>query len=281
MLSSLHPFFSLKSSLEIHMPQFSAATEQKLKELQHNYLKKIPMLIQEMEQLHTILSSTKDPHPVLTELKRKTHSFIGSSGTFEFHDISKKVREFEKILLSIDNNVSRIEQTKLDKLWSHLVSIKGFALRIPPIQKISPNKTTNITPLYTNRPLDILFAGDDEQIQEKFLCDVSESNHTVCFASNGEEALSNFEAGDFDLVVLEIVMPKMDGFEAARHIKEKSIEKYIPILFLTSANREQDLVKCIESGGDDFLVKPYQPGILNAKIFSLDRVSRLINNGRT
>ena len=260
------------------MPQTAATTEQKLRELQNSYFKKVPSLILELEKLYSQLSLTKNPNPVLLELKRKSHSFIGSSGTFEFHDLSKKTREFEKILLSISGNSSHIESHKLDKLWSHLVAIKGLAQRITQTQQTDANSTTNVTPLFVTRALNILFAGDDEQIQDKLAYDLNDSGHTVSFAANGEEAIEKFNNDDFDLVVLEIVMPKLDGFQTAIHIKSQSEKKYVPILFLTATNREQDLVKCIESGGDDFLVKPYQSGILNAKIFSLDRISQLINN---
>jgi len=262
------------------MSQIAATTEQKLRELQNSYFKKVPSLILELENLFTQLSLAKNPHPVLIELKRKSHSFIGSSGTFEFHDLSKKTREFEKILLSISENSSQIESYKLDKLWSNLVAIKGLAQRIIHTQQTNANAASNVTSLFANRALNILFAGDDEQIQEKLVYDLNDSGHTISFAENGEEAIEKFNNHDFDLVVLEIVMPKMDGFQTAIQIKSQSEKKYVPILFLTSANREQDLVKCIESGGDDFLVKPYQPGILNAKIFSLDRVSQLINDNK-
>ncbi len=259
------------------MSQIAVTAEQKLREIQSSYLKKVPSLILELENLYSQLSVAKDLHPALLELKRKSHSFIGSTGTFEFHDLSKKTREFEKILLSISENSSQIESNKLDKLWSHLVAIKGLAQRITHTQQTTPNIATEVTPLFVNRPLNILFAGDDEQIQEKLVFDLNDSGHTITIAANGEEAVEKFNNHEFDLVVLEILMPKMDGFQAAIQIKSQSEKKYVPILFLTSANREEDLVKCIESGGDDFLIKPYQPGILNAKIFSLDRVSQLIN----
>jgi serine phosphatase RsbU (regulator of sigma subunit)/CheY-like chemotaxis protein len=70
-------------------------------------------------------------------------------------------------------------------------------------------------------------------------------------------------------------MPVMDGFEAARQIKALAGEALVPIIFLTSLNEEEGLVRCLEAGGDDFMAKPYSAVILAAKIRAMDRLRRL------
>ena len=70
-------------------------------------------------------------------------------------------------------------------------------------------------------------------------------------------------------------MPRKDGFEAARLIKQSAGEQLIPIIFLTSLSDAESLAKCLEAGGDDFLSKPYNPVILKAKINAFNRTRHM------
>lgn len=104
---------------------------------------------------------------------------------------------------------------------------------------------------------------------------VSKQGHAVLTAENGEQAVALFAEQRPQLVLLDALMPVMDGFEAARQIKALAGEALVPIIFLTSLSEEQALVRCLEAGGDDFLAKPYSPVILAAKIKAMDRLRRL------
>ena len=104
---------------------------------------------------------------------------------------------------------------------------------------------------------------------------VSKQGHDVLTAENGEQAVALFAQQRPQLVLLDALMPVMDGFEAARQIKALAGEALVPIIFLTSLSEEEALVQCLEAGGDDFLAKPYRPVILAAKIKAMDRLRRL------
>ncbi|HGM5581224.1 TPA: SpoIIE family protein phosphatase [Pseudomonas putida] len=104
---------------------------------------------------------------------------------------------------------------------------------------------------------------------------VRRQGHEVVTAENGEQAVALFAEERPDLVLLDALMPVMDGFEAARRIKAMAGEALVPIIFLTSMNEEQGLVRCLEAGGDDFMAKPYSAVILAAKIRAMDRLRRL------
>src|SRR5882762_2253713 len=68
----------------------------------------------------------------------------------------------------------------------------------------------------------------------------------------------------------------MDGYEAARHMRETSAEEWVPIIFLSSKEADQDLNRAIEAGGDDYLVKPVSLVVLNAKIRALQRLEYIL-----
>jgi CheY-like chemotaxis protein/anti-sigma regulatory factor (Ser/Thr protein kinase) len=99
--------------------------------------------------------------------------------------------------------------------------------------------------------------------------------HEVTAVENGRQAVEEFRQHPPDLVLLDVMMPEMDGIEAARQMRQLAGNDLIPIIFLTSLNKAQDLAACLEAGGDDFLSKPYNPVILEAKIQAFIRLRRL------
>jgi len=94
-------------------------------------------------------------------------------------------------------------------------------------------------------------------------------------AEDGVQAIYLFKQHDPDIVLLDALMPNLDGYGAARQIKKEAGENYVPIIFLTSLRKTSALAKCLEVGGDDFLTKPYNKIILQAKIKALERVKQL------
>lgn len=123
--------------------------------------------------------------------------------------------------------------------------------------------------------LAILIAEDNAADRMLLSTIVSRQGHRVLTASNGLEAVALFEQERPHLVLMDALMPVMDGFEAARRIKDQAGEALVPIIFLTSLTEGEALVRCLEAGGDDFLAKPYNRVILEAKIGAMDRLRRL------
>ena len=126
-----------------------------------------------------------------------------------------------------------------------------------------------------NQPLTVLVAEDGAADRLLLAQIVRRQGHEVVTAENGEQAVALFAERRPQLVLLDALMPVMDGFEAARRIKALAGEALVPIIFLTSLNEEEGLVRCLEAGGDDFMAKPYSAVILAAKIRAMDRLRRL------
>lgn len=121
----------------------------------------------------------------------------------------------------------------------------------------------------------VLVADDSRTnllIVEKF---IGRAGHQVIAVEDGLQAVKAFKEEQPDLVVLDVMMPNMDGFEAATRIRlicEKN-ETWIPIIFLTAMNHDDDLAKGIECGGDDYLTKPISRIVLNAKLKAMERIA--------
>lgn len=103
------------------------------------------------------------------------------------------------------------------------------------------------------------------------------SGHEVLTAENGEDSLVVFEEQQPDLVLMDVMMPGMDGFEAAKRLQEMSAPRWVPIIFISAAATEEYYIKGHQSGGADYLFKPINQIILNTKIESIKRVVDMQN----
>jgi CheY-like chemotaxis protein/serine phosphatase RsbU (regulator of sigma subunit)/anti-sigma regulatory factor (Ser/Thr protein kinase) len=123
----------------------------------------------------------------------------------------------------------------------------------------------------------ILVADDNEGDRMLLSAIVRREGYDVITAVDGVDALAKFEAEAPDIVLLDALMPNLDGFDAAREIKARTKDAFIPIVFLTSLTEAGELARCLDAGGDDFLSKPYNPVILRAKLAALARMRQLHN----
>jgi putative two-component system response regulator len=97
----------------------------------------------------------------------------------------------------------------------------------------------------------------------------------VVEATNGEEALERVQESPPDLILLDIVMPKLDGFQVCRRLKENPVTALIPVVFMTALDKTEDHVKGLEAGADDFLSKPFNRALLSARLTSLLKMKAL------
>ena len=111
-----------------------------------------------------------------------------------------------------------------------------------------------------NRPLSILIAEDNFINQRVLMQLLANAGHRFELAGTGEEALSKFEKGQFDLILMDVHMPDLDGLETTRRIRsvEASTSNHIPIVGVTASAGRQDLQSCLDYGMDAFLTKPIE-----------------------
>jgi len=99
--------------------------------------------------------------------------------------------------------------------------------------------------------------------------------HTVDLAVDGADAVTKFAARPYDLVIMDVMMPVMDGYEATRRIKAMSGDRWVPVVFLSALDKDENLVAGLDAGGDDYLAKPVNFVVLDAKLRSLIRSQQL------
>jgi CheY-like chemotaxis protein len=136
-------------------------------------------------------------------------------------------------------------------------------------------------PVPAARPLRILLAEDNEFNTRHLERLLVRQGHCVRLANNGRQALALAEEAAFDLLLLDIHMPELDGFQVVRVIREgeRVAGEHLPVIALTARSRKEDREKCLAAGMDDFLSKPVRAAELFAAIdraVSARRVSRPI-----
>lgn len=120
----------------------------------------------------------------------------------------------------------------------------------------------------------ILLAEDERDLNKIIAQKLSADGYSVDRCFNGEEAIDFLDAADYDGVILDIMMPVVDGYGVLAHLRNSG--KTTPVLFLTAKDSIADKVKGLDSGADDYLVKPFSFEELAAKIAGNDAESHLV-----
>jgi len=107
---------------------------------------------------------------------------------------------------------------------------------------------------------------DDDPINIKILITILKDDYDIKFAKSGEAALNLIEKFTPDIILLDVIMPEMDGYQVCTALKENPVTKNIPVIFITAKNQEADETKGFEIGAVDYISKPINPAIVKARV---------------
>lgn len=112
----------------------------------------------------------------------------------------------------------------------------------------------------------LLVVDDNEMNRDMLSRRLERQGHRVSLAENGRQALTMIKTQSFDLVLLDIMMPEMNGYEVLEHLKADHTLRHIPVIVITAVDEIESIAKCIELGAEDYLPKPFNPVLLKARI---------------
>lgn len=121
--------------------------------------------------------------------------------------------------------------------------------------------------------LRVLVVDDSAAVRALLRGFLVREGHEVLVAGDGTAALEAFEAWGPDVVLMDVMMPIMDGIEATRHLRNHSGDRWVPVILLSALDGEDDVVRGLGAGADDYLAKPINLSILKAKISSFRRIA--------
>ncbi len=115
---------------------------------------------------------------------------------------------------------------------------------------------------------------DDVASNIKHLAGILASEFVVCFARDGRSALRIASEQHIDLILLDVLMPEMDGYATLKELKKKAVTRHIPVIFVTSLDQDTDEVKGLELGAVDFITKPVNPSLVRARVHNQIELKR-------
>ncbi len=125
----------------------------------------------------------------------------------------------------------------------------------------------------------VLLAEDDADLAFVIKDNLEEEGYLVTLCTDGEEALQQFARAEFDICLLDVMMPAKDGFTVARRIRQKN--SWVPILFLTARSQDQDKIEGFKAGADDYITKPFNMRELLLRMEVFLRRTRKIQSSDT
>jgi DNA-binding response OmpR family regulator len=126
-----------------------------------------------------------------------------------------------------------------------------------------------------SQPKRVLVAEDEPDIRQLITYSLQFAGFTVVQAVNGEDAVNKATKEQPDLILLDVRMPKMNGYEACAALKEQSSTKRIPVVFLSARGQETEIKYGLELGAEEYILKPFAPDELYKRVTAiLDRLSR-------
>jgi len=261
-------------------------------------------IIRMLENFHMKPVAVDNGEKALNELKRAAYirepypivlTDISLSGKMDGFDVAECIKE-DKELTNTDIIVISMSQQASDRerfaqMGIHQYFSKPFSQSdlLDSIQNtlFARNKTTshpiqNNTPKQvsvisnTAGPFKILLAEDNLVNQEVAASMLNKKGHTVVIATNGAEAAALYKKERFDLILMDVQMPLLNGYEATARIRdiEKVTGRHTPIIGLTANAMKGDREKCLEAGMDDYVSKPVR---INDLLSALDRVKEKVN----
>jgi serine phosphatase RsbU (regulator of sigma subunit) len=195
-------------------------------------------------------------------------------------DIKKIHQATQNLILMIEDYFTWSKNQQINLKFQFNANLKPeISIETPPV--LTPITTTKINlgkeisksgkkqhlPTEENNPLHchILVVDDNENNRELLSRRIRDQGYQVITAKNGKEAIKEINKGNYDLIILDIIMPEIDGYQVLKWLKD-SQWRNIPVIMISALDELDSVVKCIEMGAEDYLQKPFNPVLLKARV---------------
>lgn len=176
------------------------------------------------------------------------------------HDIRNvlgAMRGYAELLIEELDNLSPLLHASLERV------LKAVASATEEPAAAATGKIPSVSNSISGRILAVDDSADNRELLSRYL---NREGHEVVLASSGEEALALLDTEDIDLVLLDLIMPGMDGGEVLTRIKANPAWRAMPVIVISGRQDMDGIISCIEAGADDYLFKPFNPVLLQARI---------------
>lgn len=178
--------------------------------------------------------------------------------------------------------------TDIDRIYKSSIHLKALFIDIEQLSFLPLTETENLSHIPINNFIKvrhpkstlekkeqitghILVVDDNKNNRDLLSSQLRKYNHTISTAINGREALEMIKKNEYDLILLDLLMPEIDGYQVLKNIKENA-KKYLPVIMISALDEIENIIRCIEIGAEDYLPKPFNKTLLKARVdTSLER----------
>lgn len=224
-------------SSEIEAESEAGEFDEQLKMLRHNI----------RNQLNSILGPCQ--FLLMEEFHPRTEEQDRFFGTFN--------RDLEEIKLYAETCIDRLNEFAAGNVSTELSVSSSSELDLSGLDLVVVRKV---------EPAHVLVVDDNQLNREMLARFMMKMGHTCDYASNGREALAKIDAGDYDLVLLDIIMPEMNGLQVLKQLNVRGLLRHLPVLVVSGLDSTPEIVRCIEFGAEDFLSRPINITLLRARV---------------
>lgn len=211
--------------------------------------------------MHDLQGDTLEDFARLFDASDRLNEMLSADDNPNRHDLMNVLAALRGYAEMLREDVGA-DQPDLDAALSRLLSVVLTAHNGDPAEAGTGREQRIIA----SDPGFILAVDDLQENRELVARYLSRSGHIVVTAAGGEEALKTLEQADVDVVLLDLMMPGMDGSEVLRRIKEHPEWRATPVIVISGRQDMDGIIECIEAGADDYLFKPFNPVLLQARI---------------
>jgi DNA-binding response OmpR family regulator len=144
--------------------------------------------------------------------------------------------------------------------------VDGTSSTASPTEKVEPPSVASTATARVAETGLVLIVDDNADNRDVLGRRLEREGHQVLQAAGGKEAIELLGRQSIDLVLLDVMMPDMDGYQVLQHLKADAALRHIPVLMISALDELDSVVRCIELGAEDYLPKPFDPVLLNARI---------------
>lgn len=253
--------------------------------------------------LETVYDSSRDLYQFIREVLESPHEYVNDSNSDEDslrtlrHDLRNRLnvihgpcqfmlmeelpeeseaqRNFQKTFLNDVTNIRDYANQAVNRL-NELSGIEGEMVAVEPEESLLHAGLKSREEFRLSEPVRIrekpveparVLVVDDNELNRKMLARfMDHMGHHSEFAADGNEALSKIQETDFDLVLLDILMPRMNGLEVLQELNDQGLLRHLPVLVLSGLDSSAEIIQCIELGAEDFLSRPINLTLLKARV---------------
>ncbi|MDQ6737734.1 MAG: protein kinase [Gemmatimonadota bacterium] len=199
----------------------------------------------------------------------------------DVESLYEKLREPQSQILDLVGGILDGDEEANDELIADVGRIRHATEQLAAVDRASAEARSEDDPTHTpvEHPVDgrgeILIVDDETNNRNVLERHLKRQGYAVTCAADGESALRSLKAGAYDVVLLDVRMPGMDGREVLRRIKQDNELRDTPVVMISAADELSTIAACIEAGAEDFLPKPFDPVILRARVGACIEKKRL------